>query len=257
MEPSYILSERRGAVGLVTLNRPQALNALSEALLEQLMEALQVFDADEAVNVMVLAGSQKTFAAGADIKELVDKDHAGMVSHNPFASFGRIHEFRKPIIAAVSGWALGGGCELALSCDMIVASETARFGLPEVTIGVIPGAGGTQLLPRAVGSRVAMEMMLNNRILSAREALAFGMVNRVVPAERFLEEALTLAEEIAARAPLAVRLARRMVHRSLELPLSEGIEEEQREFFKLFDSLDQEEGMRAFLEKRPAQWKGR
>jgi enoyl-CoA hydratase len=256
MDYIHILAELRGAVGLVTLNRPQAMNALSEALLTELMEALQAFDSNDSVNALVIAGSQKAFAAGADIKELADKDYQGMMDHNPFGVFERIRSFQKPVIAAVSGWALGGGCELALSCDMIVASETARFGFPEVTIGVIPGASGTQRLPRAVGRVLAMEMILNNRVLSAREALAFGMVNRVVPAERCLEEALTLAGEIAARAPLAVRLAKRMINASFEQPLSEGIAEEQQEFFKLFSSQDQKEGMRAFIEKRPPRWQG-
>ncbi len=257
MDPVHILVEQRGAVGLVTLNRPGALNALSEALLTELMEALQGFDSDEAVHVMVIAGSEKAFAAGADIKEMVDKDARGMTGGSPFAQFERIRGFQKPIVAAVSGWALGGGCELALSCDLIVASETARFGLPEVTIGVIPGAGGTQLLPRALGTRLAMEMILNNRILTAREALELGMVNRVVPPERCLEEALSLAAEIAARAPLAVRLAKRLVRRSQEQPLTAGITEEQLGFFNLFDTEDQKEGMRAFIEKRPPRWQGR
>jgi len=256
-ESTLILTERRGAVGLVTLNRPQALNALNEALLTELTDALHAFDGDETVNVMVVAGSERAFAAGADIKEMVEEDAQGMRDHNPFAAFARLRSLEKPVIAAVSGWALGGGCELALSCDLIVASETARFGLPEVTLGVIPGAGGTQLLPRAVGSRLALEMLLNNRVLTAREALAAGMLNRVVPAERWLEEALDLAAEIAGRAPLAVRAAKRMLRRSLELPLSEGIAGEQKEFFNLFDSLDQKEGMRAFIEKRPPRWEGR
>ncbi|HEY6073171.1 MAG TPA: enoyl-CoA hydratase-related protein [Anaerolineales bacterium] len=257
MDYTHILTEQRGAVGLVTLNRPQAMNALSEALLGELMDALHAFDSDDVINVMVIAGDQKAFAAGADIKEMVGKDERGMVEHNPFAAFERIRSLHKPVIAAVSGWALGGGCELALACDLIVASETARFGLPEVTIGVIPGAGGTQLLPRAVGRALAMEMILNNRLLSARQALACGMINRVVPPERFLEEALSLAAEIASRAPLAVRAARKMINRSLETPLSEGIAGEQLEFFRLFDSQDQEEGMQAFIEKRPPRWKGK
>jgi len=257
MEAIHILTEQREAVGLVTLNRPQALNALSEALLLELMAALEAFDANDAVNVMVIAGSDRAFAAGADIREMAEKDAQGMADHNPFESFGRIRHLQKPVIAAVSGWALGGGCELALACDLIVASETARFGLPEVTLGVLPGAGGTQLLPRAVGRRLALEMILNNRTLTAQEALAAGMVNRVVPARRWLEEALSLAGEIAGRAPLAVRAAKRLSVRSQELPLTEGIAEEEREFFRLFDSLDQKEGMAAFLEKRPPQWKGR
>ena len=251
-----ILTELRGRVGLITLNRPQAMNALNNALMTELMEALSAFDADEQVNVMVIAGNQKAFAAGADIKEMADKSVQQMMDGDSVAIFGRIRTIVKPVIAAVSGWALGGGCELALSCDMIVASETARFGLPEVTIGVIPGAGGTQRLPRAVGKALAMEIILNNRVLSAQEALGFGLVNRVVPPERFLEEALSLATEIASRAPLAVRAAKQAINQSYELPLADGLHEERQAFYNLFASHDQKEGMAAFLEKRKPEWKG-
>jgi len=257
MTYANILTEARGRVGLVTLNRPQAMNALNNALLAELMDALTVFDADEQVNVMVIAGNQKAFAAGADIKEMADKSLQQMLDRDPVAVFGRIRTLIKPVIAAVSGWALGGGCELALSCDMIVASETAKFGLPEVTIGVIPGAGGTQRLSRAVGKALAMEMILNHRVLSAQEALQFGMVNRVVPPERFLEEALILAAEIASRAPLAVRAAKQMINQSYERLLADGISEERQAFYNLFASQDQKEGMSAFLEKRKPEWKGK
>src|SRR5512143_284514 len=253
MKYTNILTEKRGGVGLVTLNRPEAMNALSNALMSELMDALMVFEADAEVNVMVISGSQKAFAAGADIKEMADKDAKQMMERDPIGLFGRIRGLYKPVIAAVSGWALGGGCELALSCDMIVASETARFGQPEVTIGVIPGAGGTQRLPRAVGKYVAMEMTINNRILTAAEALTFGMVNRVVPPERFLEEALSLAADIASRAPLAVRAAKKMINESYELSLGEGLSEERQEFYELFSSEDQKEGMKAFIEKRKPQ----
>jgi enoyl-CoA hydratase len=256
MEYQYILTEVRGGVGLVTMNRPEAMNALSHGLLRELMDALEAFDADPQIHAMVLAGSQKAFAAGADIKEMADKGAQEMRDNDPIGQFGRITSLQKPVIAAVSGWALGGGCELALSCDMIVASETARFGQPEVTIGVIPGAGGTQRLTRAVGKYLAMEMILNNRILGAHEALSLGMVNRVVPAERFLEEALTLAAEIAGRAPLAVGAGKRMVNESQERGLSEGLQEERAAFYDLFDSQDQKEGMQAFVEKRKPEWKG-
>lgn len=256
MAYTHILTQRRDRIGLLTLNRPQAMNALSNALLTELMDALQIFDSDEQVNVMVIAGDQRAFAAGADIKEMADKDIQAMQDHDPVAVFARIRSLQKPVIAAVSGWALGGGCELALSCDMIVASETARFGQPEVTIGVIPGAGGTQRLPRAVGKVIAMEMVLNNRILTAQEALSHGMVNRVVPAERFLEEALALAAQVADRAPLAVRAAKRMINQAYEQPLSECLVEERQEFYNLFATQDQKEGMQAFIEKRPPQWKG-
>ena len=257
MPYANILTEIRGRVGLITLNRPQAMNALNNALLAELMDALSAFDADEQVNVMVIAGNQKAFAAGADIKEMSDKNVQQMMDGDPVAIFGRVRTLVKPVIAAVSGWALGGGCELALSCDMIVASESARFGLPEVTLGVIPGAGGTQRLPRVVGKALAMEMVLNNRVLSAQEALGFGLVNRVVPPERFLEDALILASEIASRAPLAVRATKQMINQSYERLLADGISEERQVFYNLFASQDQKEGMAAFLEKRKPEWKGK
>ncbi|MFZ5879200.1 MAG: enoyl-CoA hydratase-related protein [Chloroflexota bacterium] len=257
MTYTHILTETRGRVGLLTLNRPQALNALNNALVNELMDALSAFDADEGVNVMVIAGSQRAFAAGADIKEMADKTVQQMMDADPTAVFGRIRTIRKPVIAAVSGWALGGGCELALSCDMIVAGESARFGLPEVTIGVMPGAGGTQRLPRAVGKALAMEMILNNRSLSAAEALQAGLINRVVPSERFLEEALQLAAEIASRAPLAVQAAKQMIQQAYERPLEDGLYEERQVFYNLFASHDQKEGMAAFLEKRKPEWQGK
>jgi enoyl-CoA hydratase len=251
-----ILTETRGRVGHITLNRPRALNALNQLLLGELMDALASFDRQEGVGAMVITGNEKAFAAGADIKEMADKSVTEMMDSNHVAVFGRIRTVRKPVIAAVSGWALGGGCEIALSCDMIVASESARFGLPEVTIGVIPGAGGTQRLARAVGKVIAMEMILNNRTLTAPEALQYGLVNRVVPVESYLEEALKLAEEIASRAPLAVQAAKKMINQSYERSLAEGLEEERQTFYNLFASEDQKEGMQAFIEKRPAEWKG-
>lgn len=257
MAYTHILTEVHEGVGLVKLNRPQSMNALSNALLAELMKALAEFDADENINAMVIAGDQRAFAAGADIKEMADKDIQTMMDRDPVAIFGRIRGLHKPVIAAVSGWALGGGCELALSCDMIVASETARFGQPEVTIGVIPGAGGTQRLTRAVGKAMAMEVILNNRTLTAQEALDHGMVNRVVPPERFLEEALSLAAQIARRAPLAVRAAKKMINEAFERPLNEALEEERQEFYNLFASQDQKEGMQAFIEKRQPLWKGK
>jgi enoyl-CoA hydratase len=180
-----------------------------------------------------------------------------MYDSDPIAQFGRIRTIRKPVIAAVSGWALGGGCEIALSCDMVIASETAKFGQPEITIGVIPGAGGTQRLPRAVGKAIAMEMVLNNRTLSAQEALGFGLVNRVVPVEAYLDEALKLAEEVASRAPAAIRSAKKMVNQAYERFLSDSLLEEKKEFYNLFATEDQKEGMRAFAEKRKPQWKGK
>ncbi|MDQ2690633.1 MAG: enoyl-CoA hydratase-related protein [Chloroflexota bacterium] len=257
MPYELILTETRGRVGLITLNRPQAMNALNNQLMRELMDALEAFDNEDAVGVMVITGNKKAFAAGADIKEMAEKSMHDMMDRDHIAVFGRIRAIRKPVIAAVSGWALGGGCEIALSCDMIVASESAIFGQPEINIGVIPGAGGTQRLTRAVGKVVAMEMILNDRRLSAQEAYQFGMVNRVVPVENYLDEALELAAEIAARAPLATRAAKKMINQSFEQALEEGLAEEKREFYNLFATEDQKEGMQAFIEKRPAQWKGK
>src|SRR5215212_2259240 len=209
MPYEMILTETHGRVGLVTLNRLQALNALNNQLMRELMDALETFDENDAIGAMVITGNEKAFAAGADIKEMADKTIQQMMDTDHIGVFGRIRSIQKPVIAAVSGWALGGGCELALSCDMIVASESAKFGQPEITIGVIPGAGGTQRLTRAVGKAIAMEMILNNRTLSAQEAYQFGLVNRVVPVEHYLAEALRLADEVASRAPLAVRTAKK------------------------------------------------
>jgi enoyl-CoA hydratase len=251
-----ILTETRESVGLVRLNRPQARNALNRTLLTELMQALADFDVDPTIGAMVITGDERAFAAGADIREMADASAVEMLLRDQIGLFDLITRIRKPVIAAVSGWALGGGCELLLSCDMVVASETARFGQPEINIGVIPGAGGTQRLTRAVGKAVAMEMILNNRTLTAAEALAFGMINRVVPVERFLDEALALAAEIAGRAPLGVRLGKEMVNLAFETPLSQGIAAERRAFYFLFASADQKEGMQAFLAKRPAEWKG-
>jgi enoyl-CoA hydratase len=251
-----ILTETRQRVGLVRLNRPKALNALSHSLLSELMDALAAFDSDPAIGAIVLTGDERTFAAGADIKEMASASPIDMLKSDRTAIFERIMQVKKPLIAAVSGWCLGGGNELALACDMVVASESARFGQPEINIGVIPGAGGTQRLARAVGKAIAMEMVLNNRTLSAEEALRFGLVNRVVPVERYLEEALALAAEVAARAPLAARLGKQAVNLAFESFLSAGLEEERRLFYFLFASQDQKEGMAAFAEKRPAQWKG-
>jgi enoyl-CoA hydratase len=257
MTYELILSEKRGRVGLITLNRPQAMNALNNQLMRELMDALETFDKDEAVGAMVITGNEKAFAAGADIKEMAAKSITEMRDTDHIAVFGRIRAIRKPVIAGVSGWALGGGCEVALSCDMIVASESARFGQPEINIGVIPGAGGTQRLTRAVGKAIAMEMILNDRRLNAQEAYQFGLVNRVVPVERVFEETLKLAEEIASRAPIAVRAAKEMINQAYEQTLSEGLAAEKQEFYNLFATEDQKEGMQAFMEKRQPQWKGK
>jgi len=244
-------------VGLVRLNRPKTFNALNSVLLVELMSALEKFDADKDIGAMVITGSDKAFAAGADIQEMSHASAVEMLKSEFIPSFDRIRGIKKPVIAAVSGWALGGGCELALSCDLIVASETAKFGQPEINIGVIPGAGGTQRLARTVGKALAMEMVLNNRTLSADEALAFGLVNRVVKVDEVLHEALSLANEIAARAPLAIQLAKEAVNQAFESSLTEGLADERRAFTLLFASQDQEEGMSAFIEKRDPEWKGK
>ena len=252
-----ILTETRGRVGLITLNRPQALNALNPHLLGELLQALSGFDLDPEIGTMLVIGSEKVFAAGADIKFMAGASSDDMRANGFVELFEGFRKLTKPVIAAVSGFALGGGCELALVCDMIVASETARFGQPEVTIGVIPGAGGTQRLARALGKALAMEIILNNRTLSAEEALRFGLVNRVVPVELLLEESLAFAAEIADRAPLALAAAKRAINNADEMALAAGLAEERDLFHNLFDSSDSKEGMQAFIEKRKPRWRGR
>lgn len=253
---ALVIVERHGRVGLAKLNRPRELNALNSQLMLELMEVLAGFDADENVGAIVITGNERAFAAGADIKDMADATSVEMLNRDPISYYDRIREIKKPVIAAVSGWCLGGGNELALSCDMIVASETARFGQPEINIGVIPGAGGTQRLTRAIGKALAMEMILNNRVLTAQEALHFGLINRVVPGERYLDEALELAGQVAQRGPLALRLAKAAVNNAFETSLTEGISNERRAFYLLFSTQDQKEGMAAFLEKRSPEWKG-
>ena len=257
MAYELVLTEKRGRVGLVTLNRPQARNALNRQLLRELMDALEEFDKDESVGAMVVTGDEKAFAAGADIKEMAEGNVADVKKSDFVAVFARIMNIEKPVIAAVSGWALGGGMEIALSCDMIIASESAKFGQPEITIGVIPGAGGTQRLTHALGKAIAMEVILNNRTLSAVEALEFGLVNKVVEVEAYLDTAVQLAEEVAGRAPLAVRAAKKMINEAFERNLHDGLLEERREFYNLFATEDQKEGMRAFVGKRQPQWRGK
>jgi enoyl-CoA hydratase len=256
-EYETILVEAHGRVGLVKLNRPKALNALSPTLIKELMDALETLDADDDIGAIVITGSEKAFAAGADIKEMSTATAVEMLHSDFISSFDRIQGIKKPIIAAVSGWCLGGGSELAMSCDMIVASETARFGQPEINLGVIPGAGGTQRLTNAVGKSLAMEIVLNDRRLSAEEALHHGLVSRVAPVSSYLDEALTLGEEIAERAPLALRMGKEAVNQAFESPLSVGLGFERSAFNFLFASEDQKEGMAAFIEKRKAAWKGK
>jgi len=251
-----ILVETQGRVGLIRLNRPEALNALNRTLLHELMTVLEAFDAKDEIGAIVITGTEKAFAAGADIKQMSEATMVEMLKSDFIPAFDRLQGIKKPVIAAVSGWALGGGCELAMACDLIVASEKAKFGQPEINLGVIPGAGGTQRLTLAVGKALAMEIVLNNRTLSAAEALHYGLVNRVCPLESYLEEALQLAAEIAAHAPLAVQLGKEAVNKVFELSLSEGLAAERRAFYSLFATADQKEGMAAFIEKRTPQWKG-
>lgn len=252
-----ILVETHQRVGLIRLNRPKALNALNAAVMSEMNTALSEFDQDQDIGAMVITGDKRAFAAGADIKEMVEASAIDMLQLDHISAFDHIMRITKPVIAAVSGWCLGGGNELAMSCDMIVASESAKFGQPEINIGVIPGAGGTQRLTRAVGKAIAMEMVLNNRTLTAQEALAYGLINRVVAVDSYLEETLEFANQIASRAPLAVRLGKEAVNQAFETPLSDGLAEERRAFYFLFASQDQKEGMQAFIEKREANWQGK
>lgn len=256
MTYSTIRTEVHDRVGLVQINRPKALNALNAVVMEELAIALEEFDADPDIGAMVLTGDDRAFAAGADIKEMADASSVDMLKADRISRWDRIRKINKPVIAAVSGWCLGGGHELAMGCDMIVASETAKFGQPEINLGVMPGAGGTQRLTRAVGKALAMEMVLNNRNLTANEALRYGLVNRVAPVELYLGNAIQLANEIAARAPLAIRFAKEAVNNVYETFLTDGMADERRSFYFLFSTEDQKEGMKAFMEKRSAEWKG-
>ncbi len=251
-----VLTAVEDQIGFVTLNRPKVLNALSHALMQDLVEALEAFDRDNSIRVIILTGNERAFAAGADIKEMSDETTVSIMLKDKFATWDRVRQVKKPIIAAVSGYALGGGCELAMSCDIIVASETAQFGQPEINIGVIPGAGGTQRLTRVVGKHHAMEMIMTGRPISAQRAFDVGLVNKVAPVELYLEEAKEIAREIAKKSPIAVRLGKEAVLKVFDTPIKEGLEFERKNFYMLFSSEDQKEGMRAFLEKRPANFTG-
>ena len=257
MSFEIIKTEVHDRAGLILINRPKALNALNGEVMLEIAEAMEAFDQDEAIGAIVLTGDKRAFAAGADIKEMADASAVEMVTIDRISRWDRIRSIRIPVIAAVSGWCLGGGNELAMACDMIIASETAKFGQPEINLGVMPGAGGTQRLTHAVGKALAMEVVLNNRTLNAQEAAQYGLVNRVVPVELYLEEALKLANELAARAPIAIRLAKEAVNQAFESSLSEGIAAERRNFYFLFATEDQKEGMQAFMDKREAAWKAR
>jgi enoyl-CoA hydratase len=252
-----VKTEIQGAVGIVYLNRPDALNALNHPLMDQLEIALDGFDANPSIRAIVITGGERAFAAGADIKEMDSKTQSDMSSDGHLSRWDKVGRLTKPVIAAVSGFALGGGCELALACDMIVAGETAQFGQPEVFLGVIPGAGGTVRLCRALGKAQAMEIILTGKRISARDALAMGLVNKVVPVESCLSEAIKLAEQIAAQAPLAVMAAKASVLRALDLGLDDALMQERLLFWALFDTQDQKEGMKAFVEKRKPKFTGK
>jgi enoyl-CoA hydratase len=257
MTYANVIVETHGAVGLIKLNRPQALNALSSALMADLDAALEAFEADPAIGAIVLTGSEKAFAAGADIKEMQDKTFADAFLGDFISKWERLTRVRKPVVAAVCGFALGGGCEIAMMCDFILAADTAKFGQPEIKLGVIPGAGGTQRLTRAVGKAKAMEMILTGRMMDADEAERSGLVSRVVPAALLIEEALKVAGSIAALSRPAVFAAKEAVNRAYETTLAEGVRFERRIFHSLFATEDQKEGMRAFAEKRPAKFANR
>jgi len=257
MELIKVTEQREPQVALIELNRPKELNALNPQLMGEMRDALMELDKNDKVRVVIITGNEKAFAAGADIKQMSDKSAIDMLLLDQFSTWDQIRKTKKPIIAAVSGFALGGGCELAMTCDMIIASETAKFGQPEIKLGVIPGAGGTQRLTKAIGKAKAMELILSGRFISADEAHLYGLVNKVVPVEMYLREAFQLAKEIAQMSPIAVLLAKEAINRSFETQLDEGLAFERKNFYMTFASEDQKEGMKAFMEKRAAAFKGK
>lgn len=257
MSYDAILTEIRGRVGVVTLHRPQALNALNAQLIEELNQALDAFERDAHIGCIVLTGSEKAFAAGADIKEMAELTYPQIYLDDLFAASDRVASRRKPLIAAVAGHALGGGCELALMCDFILAADNARFGQPEINLGVLPGMGGTQRLTRAVGKAKAMEMCLSGRLMDAAEAERAGLVSRVVPLGQLLDEAVRVAGLIAEKSLPVAMMVKESVNRAFEVSLAEGVRFERRVFHAVFASHDQKEGMAAFIDKRPPSFKGR
>jgi len=257
MSHETIIVETRGRVGIIHLNRPQALNALNSVLNAELAQAIAVFDADPGVGCMLLTGSERAFAAGADIKEMADKSTVDVLMRDFIGGWHAAANARKPIVAAVAGFALGGGCELAMQCDLIIAADTAQFGQPEITLGIIPGIGGTQRLTRAVGKAKAMDLILTGRRMDAAEAERAGLVARVVPAASLMEEAMKVAETIAAMSLPAVLAAKEAVNRAFETSLAEGVRFERRVFHALFSTHDQKEGMAAFVAKRKPKFENR
>ncbi len=255
MAYSNIMVETKGKVGLVTLNRPNALNALNGVLIGELSQALDAFEADESIGCIVITGSAKAFAAGADIKEMQSKTYMQAYKEDFIGSWDRVARCRKPVVAAVAGFALGGGCELAMMCDFIIAADTAKFGQPEIKLGVMPGAGGTQRLARFVGKAKAMDLCLTGRMMDAAEAERCGLVSRVVEADKLIEEALKAADTIASMSLTATMMTKESINRSFETTLGEGIRFERRVFHAMFGTDDQKEGMAAFVEKRPAKFK--
>ncbi len=258
MDAQYknIIITKESGYAIIQFNRPEVLNAVNMQLMVELVAALETLDKDDTVRCVILTGNDKAFAAGADIKEMADASAVEMLTRDQFARWDRIRKIKKPLIAAVSGFALGGGCELAMTCDMIIASETARFGQPEINLGVMPGAGGTQRLTRAVGKAKAMEIVLTGKTFTAHEAKDWGLVNKVVPIEYYLQEAKDLAGEIASKPPVAVRLAKEAVLKAFDTTIEGGLEFERKNFYLLFASDDQKEGMRAFIDKKKPHWKG-
>lgn len=257
MELIIVTEQYQPGIALLQLNRPKELNALNPQLMGEVRDALLQLDKNEQVKVIIITGNDQAFAAGADIKQMADKSAIDMHIMDQFSTWDQIRKTKKPIIAAVSGFALGGGCEFVMTCDMVIASETAKFGQPEIKIGTIPGAGGTQRLTKAVGKAKAMELILTGRFLSAQEAHFYGLVNKVVPVEMYMHEATELAKEIAQMPPIAVQLAKEAINRSFETQLDEGLMFERKNFYLTFASEDQKEGMKAFIEKRKPVYKGK
>ncbi|MDE3058499.1 MAG: enoyl-CoA hydratase/isomerase family protein [Bacteroidota bacterium] len=257
MNYSNIIVTKENGYALIQLNRPDVLNAINIALMKELVDALDELEKEDDVRCVVLTGNEKAFAAGADIKEMADASTVEMLRRDMFSRWDRIRKFKKPLIAAVGGYALGGGCELAMTCDIIIASESAKFGQPEISIGVIPGAGGTQRLTRAVGKYKAMEMVLSGAMITAEEAKQWGLAVKVVPNEYLLEEAKNLAKTIASKPPVALQLGKEAILKAFDTTIESGLEFERKNFYMLFSTEDQKEGMKAFVEKRKPEWKGK